>query len=655
MNKINRLRNRFQLFQRSINYRNISIWGLGTLSLLISISACNSDAITDESYYTFTGETMGQYIENRPEMYSEFKKMLDTTEVIGLLKAYGEYTCFLPTNEAIFNYYESTGKKSMVDMPLDSIKKVVYNHIIKDYILKTDEFFDGFLPDLTMSGRYLKVGFVPSETGVIYIINNGPSIIDKDIEVHNGVVHVIDNLIQPTDNTIVEAIAHDEEFSLFFSALSATGLDKQLLLIEDYDYAPPASLVDEKDGVIQGHLILTRVPKTKKYGYTVLMESNETFAANGINSLDDMAKFAKENYDQLYPADANIEDITERHNSLNRFVAYHLIDKKIPRKLFIETWDNTGKTYETSGQTHSVKSVDMYEYLETMCPNTLIEVRTLRTANEYNIFNMTDDSKAIRLTDNYDNDAVNGVYHEIDNLLYYSRAVERMLTSKRLRFDAASFFPELMNNNMRIGGSKTVDPSIEWDFPAGYIKRVKTSETTIFGYISSDDRFQDYQGDEVFLSQGLYDFTVTTLPVPAGTYEVRFGWQPTDFRGAAQLYWDGKPCGIPLDLQISALDPKIGFVRPGIDPNDPYGFENDKMMRNRGYMKGPACFRVINEAWYSGIARQSERALRKILGIYTFDEAGTHEFTAKAARSGQFMFDYLEFVPVEVLENEDIY
>jgi len=323
--------------------------------------------------------------------------------------------------------------------------------------------------------------------------------------------------------------------------------------------------------------------------------------------------------------------------------------------MFIEAWDNTGRYFEANGQTHSIKTVDMYEYLEPMCPNTLIEVRTLRTSGEYNIFNMVKSGYAVRLTDNYDNDAVNGVYHEIDNLLYYSQDVEQMLTSKRLRMDAASFFPELMNNNMRIGGSRIQYPSVEWDFPDGYIERVKASETTIFGYISCDDRFQDYQGDEVFLQTGMYDFTITTLPIPAGTYEVRFGWQPTIFRGAAQFYWDGIPCGIPLDLRIDALDPSIGYVKPGTDPNDPDGFENDKMMRNRGYMKGPACFRVINEAWYQGIARNSERAIRKILGIYTFDEAGTHEFKVKASRSGQFMFDYLEFVPLEVLETEDIY
>ena len=652
MNTMKEFKNHNQLYKMKI-FRAPNLLGIITiLALVVFIGACNSDDI-GENYYTFTGETAGEFLENRPEQYSEFVKMLDTTEVMGLLKAYGEYSCFVPTNEAMYDFYASLGRNSLEDFPLDSIKKIVYNHIIKDYILETDQFFDGFLPNLTMSGRYLKVSFTPSNTGVIYYLNGKSAIINKDIEVHNGVIHAIDHVISPTENTIVEAIAGNKKFSLFFSALIKTDLDKQLLKIDEPDYAPPATLLD-RDGVVQGHLILTRVPKTKKYGYTVIMESDETYANNGIHSIEDLTEFAKSVYDKVYPEDAGIIDVTDRHNSLNRFVAYHLINKKIPSKDFIETWDNTGKYYATRGETHSVKTVDMFEYLEPMCPNTLIEVRTIRTTGEYNVFNMTSPTDAVRLTDDYDNDALNGVYHEIDGLLYYSQDVERVLTSKRLRLDAASFFPELMNNNMRVGGSKISNPSIEWDFPDGYIERVKTAETTVFGYISSDDRFQDYQGDEVFLT-GLYDFTITTLPIPAGTYEIRFGYQPTVFRGAAQLYWDGIPCGIPLDLRIDALDPKIGFVKPGSDTTDPDGFENDKMMRNRGYMKGPASFRVIKEDWYVGIARNSERALRKILGIYTFDKAGTHEFSVKASREGQFMFDYLEFVPLEVLETEDIY
>jgi len=626
-------------------------------TMLFLLPACNSDDV-GEYYYTFTGETVGQYIKNRPETYSEFTHILDTTGVMGLLNAYGDYTCFLPDNEAMIRFYQSKEKNAADDFPIDALKKIAYDHIIKDFTITTDDFIEGFLTKQTMSGRYVDIGISSDESGLVYTINTTSKITEKDIEAHNGVIHAISEVVSPTENTLVEAISNDENFSLFFEALEATGLDSHISLTKDESYVPDPEYVSRENSDEIYNYAKVRVPRERKYGFTALMESNATYADNGIQNLNDLKAYAKEVYDEMYPEDASITDVTDRKNSLNRFIAYHLLNKKVPMRLFIEKYDNTGMNYESTGETHSVKVVDMYEYLETLCPNTLLEVRTLRTTNEYNIFNMIEETgQAIRLTENFDNDALNGVYHEIDNILVYDANVERMISTKRLRMDVASFFPEFVNNNIRIGNSHIGGGlySEHWIIQNGYVDRIKASATTSVRYFNADDRFMDYQGDELWL-QGLYDFEITTLPIPPGTYEVRFGYQPTHLRGVAQLYWDGVPTGIPLDLRLYANDPDIGYEYPGTDARDPEGFENDKAMRNRGYMKGPASYTVVAEWWYTGAsARMSEDVLRRILGIYTFNEFSTHIFSVKAVKSGEFMFDYLEFVPLEVLEYEDIY
>lgn len=626
------------------------------ISLMFMFPACNSDDVGD-NFYTFTGETVGQYIKNHPEKYSEFAHVLDTTGVMGLLNAYGDYTCFLPNNEAMIRYYKSKGKNSSRDFSVKELKKIVYDHIIKDFPFTTEDFVEGFLTKQTMSGRYVDIGISSDETGLVYTINTTSKIIEKDIEAHNGVIHAISEVVSPSDNTLVEVISNDKNFSLFYEALLATGLDQNISLIKDESYVPDPEYVSRENAGEIYNYARVRVPRERKYGFTALMESNKTYAANGINNLDEMKAYAKQVYDKMYPEDASITDVTNRKNSLNRFIAYHLLNKKLPMRLFIEKYDNTGMNYGSTGESHSIKVVDMFEYLETLCPNTLLEVRTLRTTNEYNIFNMISASgKAIRLTDNFDNDAVNGVYHEIDNILVYNTDVERMISTKRLRMDVSSFFPEFVNNNIRIGNSHVGGGlfSERWFIPNGFAERIKASSTTEVHYFNADDRFDDYQGDEMFLL-GLYDFDITTITIPPGTYEVRFGYQPTGGRGVAQLYWDGVPTGIPLDLRLSASNPNIGYQTPGTDTRDPEGFENDKAMRNRGYMKGPASFQVIEEWWYQGNGRMEDQVLRRILGIYTFDKYSTHTFSVKAVKSGEFMFDYLEFVPLEVLEYEDIY
>jgi len=627
------------------------------ISIIFMFPACNSDDVGD-NFYTFTGETVGQYIKNHPEKYSEFAHVLDTTGVMGLLNAYGDYTCFLPNNEAMIRYYKSKGKNSFSDFKVNELKKIVYDHIIKDFAFTSEDFVEGFLTKQTMSGRYVDIGISSDETGLVYTINTTSKIIEKDIETHNGIIHAISEVVSPSDNTLVEVISNDANFSLFYEALLATGLDQNISLIKDESYVPDPEYVSRENAGEIYNYAKVKVPRERKYGFTALMESNKTYAANGINNLDNMKAYAKQVYDKMYPEDASITDVTNRKNSLNRFIAYHLLNKKMPMRLFIEKYDNTGMNFESTGQSHSIKVVDMFEYLETLCPNTLLEVRTLRTTNEYNIFNMISATgKAIRLTDNFDNDALNGVYHEIDNILVYNADVERMISTKRLRMDVSSFFPEFVNNNIRIGNSHIGSGlySEHWIIQNGFVDRIRASASTSVRYFNADDRFDDYQGDELWLA-GLYDFDITTITIPPGTYEVRFGYQPTALRGVAQLYWDGIPTGIPLDLRLSASNPNIGYQTPGTDARDPEGFENDKAMRNRGYMKGPASYTVIAEWWYQGpSARMEDQVLRRILGIYTFDKYSTHTFSVKAVKSGEFMFDYLEFVPLEVLEYEDIY
>ena len=63
---------------------------------------------------TFEKEMMGAYLQDRPAEFSEFKRLLDTTEVLGLLNAYGEYTLFAPNNEAMRSFHKLKGKRGFV-------------------------------------------------------------------------------------------------------------------------------------------------------------------------------------------------------------------------------------------------------------------------------------------------------------------------------------------------------------------------------------------------------------------------------------------------------------------------------------------------------------------------------------------------------------
>jgi uncharacterized surface protein with fasciclin (FAS1) repeats len=125
---------------------------------------------------TFSTEMMGEYVANRTEDFSEFKKLLEVTEVMGLLNAYGEYTLFAPTNEAMYAFYADQGKSSLDDFSTDTLKKIAYDHIIKGYIVKTENFVDGLMPFLTMSDRFIATESRPENNGLVYYINEKSAI-----------------------------------------------------------------------------------------------------------------------------------------------------------------------------------------------------------------------------------------------------------------------------------------------------------------------------------------------------------------------------------------------------------------------------------------------------------------------------------------------
>ncbi len=611
------------------------------LTLMITglFSSCFDDYITDTT--TFPGKTLGEFLEADTVQFSEFSKLLDTTGIKGSLKTYVKFTCFAPNNNAMKEFYALRGRKSLADFPLDTLKKIAYDHLISGVVFSTADFKEGRLLQPSMSDRFISITYEDFNNGLNVIkVNKFSPIVEANDSVHNGIVHVIGAVLSPIELNIVEAIAQKGKYKLFYEALVATGLYAKLQLVKDKNYNPAyfeATLATI--GTINGYYPV--LPPVRKYGYTAFVESDSTLNANGITNLDELKQKAAQIYNEVFPEDMGITDIENPRNSLNRFIAYHLVNKQI-------SFDKLIKYYDTG---HMNKTYDLYEYIEPMCPNALIEVKIERATSQNNLINKTEGTgDVVRIVNgNYDNDATNGVFHEIDNILAYTKDFAGELSGKRLRLEGASFFSELANNNLRGIGTVT---NIRNFIPNGYCDRLKCSENTRFCYLT-DIRYEDFQGDEIWM-RGMYDFSITTPVIPAGTYEIRMGYQPTGSRGAAQLYWDSIPCGIPLDLRLLASDPKVGYETPGINLADLTGFENDKMMRNRGYMKGPDSYFSVDKAWYKASnARMSVQSLRRILTRVEFKTAKNHTFTVKAIREGEFMMDYLEFVPVEMLENED--
>lgn len=83
--------------------------GLAAIVLGLMAGSCGDD-VNDDSYYTFTGDTVASYC-GSSESYSVFSALLDDTGLGSLLSTYGHYTCFLPDDAAFARYFATIGKQ----------------------------------------------------------------------------------------------------------------------------------------------------------------------------------------------------------------------------------------------------------------------------------------------------------------------------------------------------------------------------------------------------------------------------------------------------------------------------------------------------------------------------------------------------------------
>jgi hypothetical protein len=122
----------------------------------------------------------------------------------------------------------------------------------------------------------------------------------------------------------------------------------------------------------------------------------------------------------------------------------------------------------------------------------------------------------------------------------------------------------------------------------------------------------------------------------------------------AQIYlgenmYNPTAIGIPLDLRMRNTV-VTGWVADGSLTSDEIE-ENDKAMRNNGYMKGPKYF--YDDASHSG--RDRSNCLRRIIYTGQLEAGKTYYMRFKSVlktTGAEFFFDYLELVPKSVYNSD---
>ncbi|MCR4915529.1 MAG: fasciclin domain-containing protein [Prevotella sp.] len=691
--------------------RHIRLMGL--ISLIGLATACNPEP--DESdLYTATGETAADYINRKAEL-SAFYSILNVVGLDRNLSAYGEYTCFIPTNSAVEAYINKLYNDTEAKVPhnglegnsLDDLLRndslcndIARYHLTNGSIITTIDLGGGSGSVSTM----LRIPISSDGTSGRIVLNQSATIVEPDSIVTNGVVHVIDSVIPRNTRLLSEEMERLSEFSIFYEALQLTGLSDSITKTKkDVVY----SITDTKD--TNGDELYH--PDECKIMYTIFAEPDSIMRLHGINNINDLINYANEVYGNAaqwydYPAEKGISistgnDYTNRFNTLNMFVAYHILYAGMPEDELV--YERSVKWSRTNNTWNFVNGAQPFDYYETMLPNTILKIwqpqpmlaKKSLYINRYLALNTLTDQLGtmgssamhteirpgvkINRSDDRANgcnswniQTFNGYIHSIQDMLVYDELVPKGVLHERLRFDSTTFLVEFINNGIRMSSNpemKALNGGGSGNrvaFPLNYFDNVVSYTTENRFRYNIKGAYNAWQSD-TFQGWGDYDLAIKLPPVPTNTYEFRIFYTPMSHGGMMQFYMGNSSSlqsmmalDIPLDVRIPIDDPRIGSTH--FYEEDDLGVATDAALRNRGYMRG--LFSYVDHPEYNDgnstdhNMRSDLRnaSLRKIMGRMQLRQSDEHWFRIKNVISDEtdlkWQFDYIEFVPIDVVDND---
>ncbi len=289
------------------------------------------------------------------EHADKYSSLIRVLEITELKNTLNAYGhyTFFAPDDNAFKQFCEDNEKNTVEGFEKDYLVTLVKYHLIDVELESSYFRDGAIQDTTYSGDYLVITF--SEGGLETILVNDALITDRDINVENGIIHGIAKVLSPLVGSIFDRLHESGAYGIFSEALEITGLADTLNLVR----------IDLNEDI------------SFRSRFTIFAEQDDTYKQNGIASLSDLV--------------AKYED------GLYQYMAYHIV----PGLYFLN-------------------KIDSFNY-PTLAENMLINVKL--DNNIYLNRHKEDEGgqpaeKYITvIEENSNQQAKNGVFHEIDNLL----------------------------------------------------------------------------------------------------------------------------------------------------------------------------------------------------------------------------------------------
>ena len=674
----------------------------------VMVASCTED-IDTSARYVFKERTIASYLTSH-DQFSEYVRLLkeqkvsevSETSVYQLMTAYGAYTCFAPTNDAIQLYLDTLCIKGVIPEPsweafpneriVDSIRYViVMNSLIDGKDANRKTFPVSEFPDNneefslnTMADCKLSVLYSKNDPDSCYIDGICPvSVRNRDIECLNGFIHEVGYAINPTSETLgstmhLYATQPDCGYFIMAKLIEACGLTDTLSVVKDYEYEKLVKIGTITDSWWNNIGTYVVPQPSRKYGFTLFAETDE-FWTNTLKkdlqaiTIDDVRQWVASK--GFYPDAVNDDNYQDENNLLNQFVTYHLLPCRLAVDKLVLHYNEKG--FNPKGR-NKTPTVPVWSHYTTMGKRRLLRLWESAESNgvylnrfpvldnsrrgNYHELSCTPENEGMYLNTGIDSKLVklmNAIIYPIDKVLVYDSHVRKELMKTRLRYDVWDFAPEMMTNDMRV-----MSYFMRYSFPADEIYKyfddidINTKDMTFYLLNGINQDWPNYQADEM-LCEGIYDVTLRLPPVPiSGTYEIRMGVSTeSPWRGICQVYYGEDkyalaPAGIPVNMGLGGTDPLLRWETDTDD--DDRNAEVDKQMRNNGFMKGPEYFTEIPGGSQTG--RSLAKTTRRILLRTYIDADRVYYLRFKSVqdkKDKQLFLDYIEWCPKEIYDNPE--
>ena len=652
------------------------------------------------TYYTYTGQTVASDLAAKPE-YSDFVRVLQRSGMWNNLRIYGTNTCFAPDNKAIADFLKereafarSEGKdvtyNTVDDLPKEDCDTLAWTHLL-DITCFLGDINPGILPKVNLNDRFLiltldsiKVEQLGDSVIALQRRLNNAIVLAKDDSCENGVVHFIDRCIDFGGNYVYDLVDNDPRTHLFSEALKECGFHS--LLNEWYDYSYKIG-----EDSVHGSVTLTQAGnkwtlhywEKRKTCFTLLVPTDSIFNKNGVYNLNDMFNLANSIYNPDNDlSDTILNDYKNHNNPLFKFLSYHIL----PFQMDLARINGRKDVIKT----HNAGITTPEDYFETYLPRSLMRITTLFKSGEMDmnsvyINNRGDEGngttgfkgakvRGIRILTHSEMlekygitkyDALNGVYHYVDNILKYDYNVREDVLDRRLRIDCTTLSPDFITSGGRqFDASTTGVSNYSYGFKnpknfASYHQDYKMQVRS-----SSASGSYAYEGDGVDI-QGQFDMYVKLPPVPHdGTWQLRLSFRANSHCGIIQNYvacvpvgveperTDWKPLGIPVDLRIDMDDPNVGWIKDSELEDEETVIALDKSMKNRGWLKGS-----IAQTTNSGTPHRDVDTMGRLILMTDYIKSNMDYYIRIKQildnKDGEFLFDFIEWVPKSVYDNNE--